>query len=64
MERVQPYASVDARKRLEPGVAEERYKPIIVWTGLYTPKCHDGGSPSSICGEVSGMYELVMDGHR
>ena len=28
MERVQHYASVDARKRLEPGVAGERYKPV------------------------------------
>ena len=28
MERVQPYASVDTRKRLEPVVAGERYKPV------------------------------------
>ena len=27
VERVQPYASVDTRKHLEPGVAGERYKP-------------------------------------
>ena len=34
MERVQHYASVDARKCLEPGVARERYKLFVVWTGL------------------------------
>ena len=28
VEQVQPYASVDARKCLEQGVAGERYKPI------------------------------------
>ena len=28
VERVQHYASVDARKCLEPGVAGERYKPV------------------------------------
>ena len=28
VEQVQHYASVDARKRLQPGVAGERYKPI------------------------------------
>ena len=28
MERVQPYASVDARKCFEPGVSGERYKSV------------------------------------
>ena len=28
MEQFQHYANVDARKRLEPGAAGERYKPV------------------------------------
>ena len=47
MERVQYYASVDARKCLEPGVAGERYKSVSSVDTLKSKDlvmiCHRGG---------------------
>ena len=46
MERVQHYASVDARKCLEPGVAGERYKPVYSVDDGLVSLCFDSLLPS------------------